>query len=131
MQLSVRDHIESVKNGETKVDEFIAEVMEKCGKIQSKYSPFITLVKKPEAKKSKGRLAGLPISVKDSICTNGIQTTAGSKILGGYLPPFDATCITNTGQTIKIVLYKGKWYLDGDLPCPNPGVSLQYVLCVL
>lgn len=28
-------------------------------------------------------------------------------------------CKTNAGQTIKIVLYQGKWYLDGDIPCNN------------
>ncbi len=107
---SVREYIESVKSGETKVDEFIAEVMEKCGKIQSKYSPFITLAKKPGAKKPKGALAGLPISVKDSICTMGIQTTAGSRILEGYIPPFDATCVVSAKREGGIII--GKTALD-------------------
>ena len=110
MQQSVKDHIESVKNGDVKVGEFIDEVMEKCREIQSKYQPFITIVKEPESRKSKGRLAGLPISVKDSICTNGIQTTAGSRILEGYVPPFDATCVTNTKNDGGIVI--GKTALD-------------------
>ncbi len=110
MVQSVRDYIESVKNGEVKVDEFIQEVMEKCGKIQSKYQPFITMVKRPDTKGAKGRLAGLPISVKDSICTNGIQTTAGSKILEGYIPPFDATCVVNTKQDGGVII--GKTALD-------------------
>ncbi len=43
----------------------------------------------------------------------------------------DATCITSSGQTIKMVLYNGKWYLDGDLPCPGPIPSIRYFLCVL
>jgi aspartyl-tRNA(Asn)/glutamyl-tRNA(Gln) amidotransferase subunit A len=110
MEASVRAHIESVKNGETKVDEFIAEVMERCQKVQSKYSPFITIVKKPETRGARGALAGLPISVKDSICTSGIQTTAGSKILEGYIPPFDATCITNTKKEGGVII--GKTALD-------------------
>jgi aspartyl-tRNA(Asn)/glutamyl-tRNA(Gln) amidotransferase subunit A len=110
MAQSVREYIEAVKNGEVKVDDFIAEVMEKCNKIQSKYEPFITIVKKPEIKKSKGKLAGLPISVKDSICTNGIQTTAGSRILEGYIPPFDATCVTNTKNQGGIII--GKTAMD-------------------
>ena len=88
MQQSVREYIEAVKNGDVKVDEFIEEVMEKCGKIQQKYQPFITIVKEPEHKRSKGKLAGLPISVKDSICTNGIQTTAGSKDTRRIHPSF-------------------------------------------
>lgn len=110
MQGSVKDHIESVKNGEVKLDEFISEVMEKCEKIQSKYKPFITINKKPQTKKSKGRLAGIPISVKDSICTIGLQTTAGSKILEGYIPPFDATCVANVKRDGGIII--GKTALD-------------------
>jgi aspartyl-tRNA(Asn)/glutamyl-tRNA(Gln) amidotransferase subunit A len=110
MQTSVRAHIEAVKNGDIKIEEFIAEVIEKSEAIQSKYQPFITIVKKPDARKSKGKLAGIPISVKDSICTDGIQTTAGSKILEGYIPPFDATCITNTKKEGGIII--GKTALD-------------------
>jgi aspartyl-tRNA(Asn)/glutamyl-tRNA(Gln) amidotransferase subunit A len=110
METSVRAHIEAVKNGDVKVDEFIEEVLEKCEKIQSKYMPFITINKKAEATSQKGKLAGLPISVKDSICTEGIQTTAGSKILEGYIPPFDATSVIQTKREGGIII--GKTALD-------------------
>ncbi|MGI0134027.1 MAG: amidase family protein, partial [Candidatus Micrarchaeaceae archaeon] len=89
---SVREYLEAVRSGEIKVDDFLSEVAERSGKIQKAYSPFITINRKPKAS-GKGPLAGLPVSVKDSICTEGIQTTAGSKILEGYVPPFDATCV--------------------------------------
>jgi aspartyl-tRNA(Asn)/glutamyl-tRNA(Gln) amidotransferase subunit A len=42
----------------------------------------------------KGKLKGLPVSVKDCICCKGMEATAGSKILEGYVPPFDATVIS-------------------------------------
>jgi aspartyl-tRNA(Asn)/glutamyl-tRNA(Gln) amidotransferase subunit A len=40
-----------------------------------------------------GELAGIPVAVKDIFCTEGIPTTAGSKILEGYRPPYTATAV--------------------------------------
>jgi aspartyl-tRNA(Asn)/glutamyl-tRNA(Gln) amidotransferase subunit A len=40
-------------------------------------------------------LAGVPIAIKDNICTEGIKTTCSSKILSNYVPPFDATVVSN------------------------------------
>src|SRR5690242_4261788 len=38
-------------------------------------------------------LAGIPVAVKDIFCTQGIPTTAGSRILEGYRPPYTATAV--------------------------------------
>lgn len=40
-----------------------------------------------------GRLAGVPVGVKDVLCVRGMETTCGSKILRGYRPPYDATAV--------------------------------------
>jgi len=64
----------------------------KVRKLNEKYNAFITICDDAEGK-NQGRLKGFAISVKDNICTKGIQTTAGSKILEGYIPPFDATVV--------------------------------------
>lgn len=40
-----------------------------------------------------GTLAGVPVAVKDNICVRGMQTSCGSRILGNYHPPYDATVI--------------------------------------
>ncbi len=40
-----------------------------------------------------GPLDGIPLAVKDVLCVDGVETTAGSKILAGFHPPFDATAI--------------------------------------
>ena len=40
-----------------------------------------------------GRLAGVYVSVKDNVCVEGMPSTAGSKVLEGYVPPFDATVV--------------------------------------
>jgi aspartyl-tRNA(Asn)/glutamyl-tRNA(Gln) amidotransferase subunit A len=38
-----------------------------------------------------GALAGVPVALKDIFCTRGVETTAGSKILAGFVPPYDST----------------------------------------
>ena len=41
-----------------------------------------------------GPLAGVPVALKDNLCTRGIPTTCASKILDGWRPPYDATVVT-------------------------------------
>jgi len=61
-----------------------------------------------ELKDSKyhGRLFGVPITVKDAICVKGIESKAGSKILKGYKPLFDATVIERARREGAIILAK-------------------------
>ena len=53
-----------------------------------------------------GRLAGVPIAVKDNIATLGLPTTCASKILTGYVSPFEATAITRLRENGAIVVAK-------------------------
>jgi aspartyl-tRNA(Asn)/glutamyl-tRNA(Gln) amidotransferase subunit A len=52
------------------------------------------------------RLAGLPFGIKDMLCTRGLRTTAGSKILENFVPPYDATIVERLKAQGAIILGK-------------------------
>ena len=51
-------------------------------------------------------LTGIPLAIKDVICTKGVQTTAGSKILKGYKPPYNATVVEKLNDAGAVMLGK-------------------------
>ncbi|HZY06457.1 MAG TPA: amidase family protein, partial [Ilumatobacteraceae bacterium] len=57
-----------------------------------------------------GPLAGVPVALKDNMCTRGVPTTCSSKILDGWKPPYDATIVTKLADAGAIVI--GKTNLD-------------------
>ena len=57
-----------------------------------------------------GPLAGVPVALKDNLCTRGVPTTCSSKILDGWRPPYDATVVERLAAAGAVVV--GKTNLD-------------------
>lgn len=57
-----------------------------------------------------GPLAGVPLAVKDLFCTKGLATTASSRMLEGWIPPYDSTIVTRCKDAGMVIL--GKTNLD-------------------
>jgi aspartyl-tRNA(Asn)/glutamyl-tRNA(Gln) amidotransferase subunit A len=57
-----------------------------------------------------GPLAGIPMGIKDNMCTKGVKTTCASKILENFVPPYDATVIEKLAESGAVML--GKLNMD-------------------
>jgi aspartyl-tRNA(Asn)/glutamyl-tRNA(Gln) amidotransferase subunit A len=75
-----------------------------------------------------GPLAGVPIGFKDVLVTKGLVTTAASKMLSGWIPPYDATVVARLRAADAIVIGK-HGIVDGEFrvwPHPQSGESRVY-----
>jgi len=76
--------------------------------VDEKIKAFISVEKKFNF--GNGEYRGIPIAIKDNICTEGIRTSCGSKLLDNYLPPYDATSVKRLKQKGFSII--GKTNLD-------------------
>ncbi len=96
---------------ESNLKKIIAEVKESQKKELNYIEAFdeemvLSQLEELRNRKAKGRLFGVPITVKDAICVKGLESKAGSKILSGYKPLFDATVIRKAKEEGAIILAK-------------------------
>jgi aspartyl-tRNA(Asn)/glutamyl-tRNA(Gln) amidotransferase subunit A len=111
-----------LRKGEASSREITESVLKRIDERENIVNAFIT-VKRKEALKAANLadnrfrkrervspLNGIPIAIKDNLCTRGIRTTCGSKILDNYIPPYDATTVKKVLQSGAILI--GKTNMD-------------------
>ncbi len=103
-ELTIKEATEGLKNKKFTSVELTKACLDRIKKRNSEINAFITVADEGALREAKaademiasgkaGALTGVPFSVKDAICTEGVRSTGSAKILDNYLPPHEATVI--------------------------------------
>ncbi|MCX6707261.1 MAG: amidase, partial [Candidatus Woesearchaeota archaeon] len=113
--MKISEFARKVHSGEIDVVKHTKKVLDDAKKINKEYN-YLNIISDELAleqaeniakqKNPKGRLAGVPISVKDCIVVKDVESTAGSRILKGYIPLFNATAVQRCIDEGAIIIGK-------------------------
>ncbi|HLY26741.1 MAG TPA: amidase family protein, partial [Aggregatilineales bacterium] len=115
--LTLTESLDKLRSGEIKATELTQAYLDRIELINPKIDAYLTVVAEramEQAKQAEARLAkadrapllGIPLAIKDVLCTEGVQTTAGSRILEGFVPPYTATSVQKLFDAGAIMLGK-------------------------
>ena len=100
----VEEHLAAIDSGDGEIHAFNHVMREEALAVAARVDEGVAAGEDP------GPLAGVPVALKDNLCTRGVPTTCSSRILEGWRPPYDATVVTRLAASGAVVL--GKANLD-------------------
>lgn len=122
MKLTLKEMVRKIKSREISSEEVVASYLKNVLEKEPEVNAFLTIMADEAIEKAKeidkriaageelGALAGIPIAVKDNICTEGVNTTCASKMLEDFVPPYDATVVKKLLAEDAIII--GKTNMD-------------------
>ena len=119
---SIKELVNKIQNQEVSCVDVVTSYIKSINEKEDLINAFLLLQTDKALEKAKelderikkgekvGRLAGIPIAIKDNMCTRGVATTCASKMLEDFVPPYDATVIKKLEEEDAILI--GKTNLD-------------------
>lgn len=119
--LTISQALASMKAGELSSQELTQSCLDRIRSVEGVVQAFVSYdaeralssahdIDAKGAKEKSGRLCGIPLAMKDLLCTKGSRTTCGSRILEQFVPPYDATVIERVKDEQGIIV--GKTSMD-------------------
>jgi aspartyl-tRNA(Asn)/glutamyl-tRNA(Gln) amidotransferase subunit A len=116
-ELTIAAAQQLLKEKQISARELVTAVFDRIAEVEDRVGAYITLCRETalaEAAKADARIAGgdwapltgIPLSIKDLICTEGVRTTCASKILADFIPPYDATVMKKLKQAGAVLVGK-------------------------
>ncbi len=109
---------EMLRDKKTSAQEITESLLNRIESVEDRVDAYITITADAARKKARAvderiargeepaPMAGIPIAVKDNVCTNGVATTCASKMLENFLPPYDAAVMEKINQNDMVMLGK-------------------------
>lgn len=120
--MTAHNLLEMLQKREVSSEEITRDVLKRIEQVDGKIRAFVTVTedkaleqarrvdRKIKEREKLGPLAGIPVAVKDNMCTDGIRTTCSSKILYNYVPPYNATVVKRLEEAEAVII--GKTNMD-------------------
>ena len=115
-ELTVHELIEKLEKNEITSQDIINSYSNRIKEKEKDVQAFVTVTTDKALEQSKNvdrktsKLAGIPIGIKDNMCTKGVKTTCSSKMLENFIAPYDATVVEKLNEAGIISL--GKLNMD-------------------